>query len=214
MAHNTSSRLIININDLLSVHRVEKQRVEFKESWNSAHTSWQVLRSICAFANDFLNDDGGYIILGVRDAPSKDGKAQVEGVPAGELDKIQKQITKMCQQGCIKPAYNPIISPEVYENKHVLVIWATASDNGPHQCRKSANGEFGYFIRKGPQTMTASPEEKTLLLQLHNKIPFDDRMAVDLGKNRLYSKACVTGVLDVLFSGRIETFSHHSFSVH
>lgn len=179
--HWPSSRLIINIKDLLNVHRVEKQRVEFKSSWNTGGTSWQVLHTICAFGNDFLNDDGGYIIIGVEDKPSKDGEVQVCGVPEGDLDKIQKQIMGKCK-GNIKPVYLPILSPEVYDGKHVLVIWATASENGPHECRMSDKGDFQYYIRSGPKTMKASREEKTQLLLQHTKMPFDDRSARDLGK--------------------------------
>lgn len=179
--HWPSSRLIINIKDLLNVHRVEKQRVEFKSSWNTGGTSWQVLHTICAFGNDFLNDDGGYIIIGVEDKPSKDGQVQVCGVQEGDLDKIQKQIIGQCK-GHIKPVYLPILSPEVYDGKHVLVIWATASENGPHECRMSDKGDFQYYIRRGPQTMKASREEITQLLLQHTKMPFDDRSARDLGK--------------------------------
>ena len=75
-----SSRLVIKIDDLLKVHRVEKQRIEFKASWNTGGTSWQILHSITAFGNDFLNDNGGYIVIGVEDGPSDDGHVQVCGV--------------------------------------------------------------------------------------------------------------------------------------
>lgn len=180
-SHWPSSRLIINIKDLLNVHRVEKQTVEFKSSWNKGGTSWQVLHSICAFGNDFLNDDGGYIIIGVEDKPSEDGQVRVCGVPAEKLDKIQKEIIDRCK-GNITPCYIPILSPEVYDGKHVLVIWATTSENGPHECRMSANGEFQYYIRCGPQTIKASREDVTRLHLQHNKMPFDDRNARDLGK--------------------------------
>ena len=182
MAHGASSKLIPNIRDLLHLHRVEKQRVEFKSSWNTGPTSWQVLHTICAFANDFLNDDGGYIILGVNDKPSEDGKAQVCGVSAADLDKIQKQITKFCK-GHIRPDYQPTFSPEVYEEKHVFVIWATPSENGPHQFRESAKGDFHYYIRRGPETQKASAKEVQQLLMHHSNLPFDDRMAIDLGKD-------------------------------
>lgn len=178
--HWHSSRLIINIKDLLSVQRVEKQRVEFKRSWNLGGTSWQVLHSICAFGNDFLNDDGGYIIIGVENEPSKDGQVQVCGVPEKDLEKLQKEINGQCK-GNIRPEYRPVLSPEIYDGKHVLVIWATTSENGPHQCRTSANGEFEYYIRNGPETKVASREERTQLLDQHTKIPFDDRRARDLG---------------------------------
>lgn len=116
-----SSRLVIKIDDLLKVHRVEKQRIEFKASWNAGGTSWQILHSITAFGNDFLNDNGGYIVIGVEDGPSDDGQVQVCGVPQRDLDKIQKQIQARCK-GNIRPPYFPILSPEIYNEKHVLVI--------------------------------------------------------------------------------------------
>lgn len=184
--HQPSSRLIINIKDLLNVNRVEKQRIEFKRSWNTGGTLWQVLHTISAFGNDYLNDDGGYIIIGVEDEPSEDGKVQVCGVPEKDLDKIQKEIIGQCKGGTIKPMYVPILSPEIYDGKHVLVIWAPASENGPHECRASAKGEFQFYIRIGPQTIKASRDNQVPQLQLqHTKIPFDDRSARDLGKKLL-----------------------------
>ena len=150
-----SSRLVIKIDDLLKVHRVEKQRIEFKASWNTGGTSWQILHSITAFGNDFLNDNGGYIVIGVEDGPSDDGQVQVCGVPQQDLDKIQKQIQALCK-GNIRPLYFPILSPEIYNEKHVLVIWATASDSGPHECRESSKGDFSFTY-----------EEDRKLLRLH-----------------------------------------------
>ena len=55
--------LPININELLNGKTVEWERIEFREGWNPERT----LRTICAFANDFNNWGGGYIILGVND---------------------------------------------------------------------------------------------------------------------------------------------------
>lgn len=182
MAHGNSSKLVINIEELLAVHKAEKQRFEFKRSWNTGPTSSQVLKTICAFANDLLNDDGGYIIIGVDDKHTEDGNLQVHGVPGGELDKIQKQIVGLCK-GFIKPEYQPRLSPEFYGGRHLLVIWAIASENGPHQCRESANGGLKYYIRRGSQTITASQVEISQLEQQHSRIPFDDRMAVDPGKD-------------------------------
>lgn len=179
--HQPSSRLIINIKDLLNVHRVEKQRVEFKRSWNKGGTLWQVLHTITAFGNDYMNDNGGYIIIGVDDKPSEDGQVQVCGVPQRDIEKIQNEITGQCK-GNIKPMYKPTLSPELYDGKHVLVIWATASENGPHECRKSDKGEFQHYIRIGPQTMKASQEEIKQLQLQHTNIPFDDRSARDFGK--------------------------------
>ena len=72
MARNASS-LLINVNDLLYLQGVEKQRVEFKRAWHGKReggTYWQVVHTICAYANDFFNDNGGYIIIGVDEKES------------------------------------------------------------------------------------------------------------------------------------------------
>jgi len=47
--------LPINISDLLNNSIVESDRIEFKADWNPE----PVLRTICAFANDFHNFGGG-----------------------------------------------------------------------------------------------------------------------------------------------------------
>ena len=183
MAKELSSRLVVNIEDLLKVQRVEKQRVEFKALWDK-DDPWEILHSITAFGNDFLNDNGGYIVIGVKDEPSRDGQVQVCGVPLSELDSLQKQITGLCR-GNIRPEYYPILSPEIYNEKHVLVIWAAASENGPHECREWHKGEFQCYIRKDAQTIKASQDEIKQLLQDHEKEPFDDRIARHPGKKSI-----------------------------
>ena len=189
---NTSS-LTINIEDLLNVQGVEKQRVEFKKAWKGSKqgrgpgTYWQVLHTICAFANDFYNDNGGYIIIGVEEEDdASEKKRQVKlppcGIPGAQLDRVQKEIMGACQTH-IKPNISPILSPEVVQEQHVLVIWTTASDHGPHQCRETDKGPSHFYIRKGTATKKAITEEVTQLLQQSNKIPFDDRMARDNGEH-------------------------------
>ena len=59
--------LPINIHELFRGKSVEWERLEFKEGWNPLST----LHTICAFANDFHNLGGGYIVIGVEE---KDGR--------------------------------------------------------------------------------------------------------------------------------------------
>ena len=146
---------------------------------------------ICAFATDFFNDNGGYIIIGVEEKENWENDASNRqiilpplGVPARDLDRIQKEIMGACRAN-IKPEYLPRLSPEVIKGEggrtHVLVIWAMASDKRPHTCRESEKGENRYYIREATETRTASPDEERRLLHMHSKIPFDDRRAFDLG---------------------------------
>ena len=59
------SGLPVGLDDLIHARSVEDNRREFKAAWNAA-TQAAVVRTICAFANDLLNLNGGYVILGVE----------------------------------------------------------------------------------------------------------------------------------------------------
>ena len=52
----------INLEDLLHKRKIESNRIEFKKGWNPD----KIYRTICAFANDFDNIGGGYIVIGVE----------------------------------------------------------------------------------------------------------------------------------------------------
>ena len=62
----TVGHLPINLDDLLSHATVESDRIEYKAGWNPD----PIIRTLCAFANDFENLGGGYIIVGLE---AKDG---------------------------------------------------------------------------------------------------------------------------------------------
>ena len=107
--------LLIHIEDLLSGKIVEGTRMELKKSWNPE----VILRTVCAFANDFENEGSGYIVVGVED---NDGKPvrPVFGFDPNDLEKVEKELLNYCNQ--IQPSYFPRISLEEIDNKNVLVI--------------------------------------------------------------------------------------------
>ena len=81
----TASKLPINLEDLLRQRSVEGDRIEYKAGWNPD----PIIRTLCAFANDFENLGGGYIVIG-QDC-DKDGQPIFPpvGVAENQLDKIQ-----------------------------------------------------------------------------------------------------------------------------
>ena len=170
-----SSILPINIENLLRNQGVESARVEFKASWDKAVTGYQVLKTLCAFANDFQNLNGGYIVIGVEE---EGGRAVFppKGVAPEEIDDIQIWIRDQCNR--IDPVYQPVFSPEVVDDRHLLVIWAPGSDNRPHQAPEGEKGPKKYFIRIGSETIDAAARGLLpQLLQMTARIPFDDRRA-------------------------------------
>lgn len=174
-----ASILPINLEDLLHHRVVESPRVEFKGSWDDKYTGAQVIRSICAFANDFQNLNGGYIVIGVAE---QDGVAVLppQGLTPAEVEEAQQWIRGRCNT--IDPIYQPILSPEVISERHILVVWAPGSQVRPHQAPESSERGAArkYFIRLGSSTVDADTkaELKTQLIQLTARVPFDDRRAL------------------------------------
>ncbi len=52
-----SSKLPINLEDLLRQRKVEGDRIEYKKGWNPD----PIMRTLCAFANDFENLGGDFL---------------------------------------------------------------------------------------------------------------------------------------------------------
>ncbi|MEX8496313.1 helix-turn-helix domain-containing protein [Leptothrix ochracea] len=174
-----SSILPIHLDSLLRLQGVESPRVEFKASWDEKTTGAQVIRTICAFANDFQNLNGGYIVIGV--AQSNDvAVLPPKGLTAEEVESAQKWLRGHCN--VIDPVYQPVLSPEVYDGQRILVIWAPGSQARPHQAPESAEKGAArkFYIRLGSETtdVERQPELKTQLMQLTARVPFDDRRAL------------------------------------
>jgi ATP-dependent DNA helicase RecG len=140
---------------ILSLFRgkaVEWERLEFKAGWNPL----EVLHTLCAFANDFHNLGGGYVVVGVA---QKDGQPVLPpvGLGASRLDAIQREILNLGHSAML-PSYHPIVVPEVVDGKHILVLWAPGGQARPYKAKLGLGKgckDWGYFIRKGSSTVRA-----------------------------------------------------------
>lgn len=172
-----STILPINMDDLLHCRGVESERVEFKASWDERTTGPQVLRTICAFANDYHNLNGGYVVVGVAE---EEGRAVLPplGLSADEVEAAQKWIRGNCNR--LDPPYPPILSPEMIDDRLVLVVWAPASEMRPHRA-PSPDGPGRYWVRLGAETVDAERRGDLLrgLIQQTARVPWDDRRAAD-----------------------------------
>ncbi len=50
------------------------------------------MRSVCAFANDFVNEGSGYIVIGVEEKDGKPIRPEL-GFNPDELEKVEKEIS-------------------------------------------------------------------------------------------------------------------------
>ena len=197
-----SAILPINLDALLHCRGVESERVEFKASWDPDTTGVQVLRTICAFANDYHNLNGGYIVIGIGESG---GRAVLPpaGLSAEKVEAAQKWIRGNCNR--LDPAYPPILSPETVGDRLVLVVWAPASEMRPHRAPAEDGGRGRFWVRLGAETVDAEQRGDMLrgLIQQTARVPWDDRRASDArvedlreAKVREYLRDVSSGLLD------------------
>lgn len=168
----------LQLEALLSGRVVEQNRVEYKEGWNPN----DVIHTICAFANDLHNMNGGYIVIGVQ---AKDGIPNLDskGLPQEKLDLIQQEIFQYCNQ--IVPRYIPRIEVVNYKRTSAcfIYLWCPAGDSGPYQAPKEVysnnkilDKRLFYWIRPSALTTAARRDEIAELFDKFNSVPFDDRI--------------------------------------
>lgn len=166
--------LPININELLHGNTVEWDRIELKKGWNPE----DVIHTLCAYANDINNWDGGYIIIGVEEENGK-AKFPPSGLQVQELDAIQKKLIELSHK--LAPVYIPVFQPHLINGKHILVVFAPAGDNRPYKAPISLSEkrtERAMFIKRGSKTVKVKDgsDDERRLFELTARIPFDDRI--------------------------------------
>ena len=156
----------INIEDLLNKRKIESNRIEFKKGWNPD----KIYRTICAFANDFDNIGGGYIVVGIEeDERTGIAKRPVTGLPIEELDGIQKDMIGYNNK--IEPYYMPRIDVQEVDGKSVLVIWVPAGVNRPYNVRERVTAKQSpskWYVRSGTSTIEAKGEVLDELREMAN----------------------------------------------
>ena len=163
--------LPISIENLVHGKAVEWERLEFKRGWNPE----EIVHTICAFANDFNNWGGGYIVIGIEEIKGRP-KLPPKGLDPNDLDQIQGQVLRLAYQ--LLPNYFPLMQPYLLQGQHILVLWCPAGDNRPYTA-PSTQGEKAQrhaYIRYGSRSIIAKDDNLRRLNELAARIPFDDRI--------------------------------------
>ena len=167
-----TGQLPINVNHLLRQRTIEGERIEYKAGWNPQ----RVLHTICAFANDFHNLGGGYVVLGVEE---RDGRPVLppKGLSPDSIDAIQKELLNL-GNSAIQPYYHPLTGTYEIDGRPILVLWAPGGETRPYKAKvnlSKGRPEWAYFIRRHTSTVRARGRDERELLSLAATVPFDDR---------------------------------------
>ena len=164
--------LEISVEDLLNKRKIESDRIEFKAGWNPD----DIYHSVCAFANDYNNDGGGYIVVGVEE---KNGVAvrPVKGISEYMLDEIQKEM--LSYNNMISPPYFPKAIPLEVDGKWILVIVVRTGQQRPYKSPEHVTGKkdkkYNYYIRYLTSSVKANAEQERELINMSDQTPYDCR---------------------------------------
>lgn len=168
--------LPINNDDLIQQRKVERTRIEYKADWNPE----PIVHTITAFANDFDNMGGGYILIGIEDENGRP-RLPLKGINFDDIDAIRQDILNKCN--LIEPRCMPVIEPYTVDGAEILVLWIPGGEERPYKCPEKIHTKKGeeksnkaYYIRKGARTLKANAREEQELISMARDIPFDDRI--------------------------------------
>ena len=169
-------RLPTNIEELLSGNAIESNRLEYKQGWNPD----AIYRSICAFANDFDETGGGYIVIGVQEV---NGRAvrPVLGVNPDQIESIEKEMVGY--NNLIRPYYQPRLYIEEVDGKSIIIIKVLPGERRPYKVPDQITGKqktYNYYIRYNSSSIIPKDEYERELINLANRVPYDDRGNADI----------------------------------
>ena len=164
-------RLPVNIEELLSGRAVEGNRIEYKTGWNPD----AIYRTICAFANDFDETGGGYIVVGVEE---EKGRAirPVIGINPDQIEPIEKEMVGF--NNLIRPYYQPRLYIEEVDGKTILILKVSPGERRPYKVPDQITAKqktYNYYIRYNSSSIVPKDEYERELINLANRMPFDDR---------------------------------------
>lgn len=166
---------------LLKERRVEGSRLEYKGVWDEG-TKPAIIHTICAFANDLDDQNGGYIILGV-DAPQGVPVLPARGIPPERIEQIQRELAGQVAS-FIKPEYRPRLNSDILDGQHVLIVHCPAGDNRPYlapeQVGKGTAATALPWVRSNHETKKAIGELRRQLDEVCRRTPFDAQPCRDL----------------------------------
>ena len=157
-------------NDILRNRTAECSYIEYKASEQQLDT---LLKTICAYGNNYYNNDIQYIFIGVEEENSEDNKAipiiPIKGISEGRLEKSKNTINSL------RPFLYPHVTFEIISNEldgvSYLLIVVLRQTGGPFMVTEKAEKEKkirlkpGRYVRIEADTQLARVDEEYDLLR-------------------------------------------------
>lgn len=139
--------------DLKTLSVRESEQIEWKE--NVADTD-DVVETLSAFANDWANLGGGYVICGAKEEKDEHGfpRLVVTGLTANRLKEVEGRVLTACRDR-VSPSIAPLVEELPTDNPdRRILIFIMAATRAAHLFRRGT-GAGKHYVRISRQTREA-----------------------------------------------------------
>ncbi len=170
--------------DLKELSIRESEQVEWKE--NVADTD-DVVQALSAFANDWGNLGGGYVVCGAAEARDEHGFPYIKtvGLTAARLKEVEGEVLTGCRER-VSPAIVPLVQELPADSPdHRILVFVMPATRHPHLFRR--RDEAGpYYVRISRNTMEArNGVLRELLVRKGDAEPWDHEPCKTATRNDL-----------------------------
>ncbi len=167
----------MNAINLAELAQRESERVEWKE--NVADIT-DLVKTIVAFANDYSNLGGGYVVCGAKEGKDPYGFQQIayQGLSANRIREITGKVLSDCREKAdpeIVPRVDEIPVPDDASTR--ILVFVINATNYAHSYRANQKDASTYYIRSGSNTIEArNGLLQELLIRKRQLEPWDRRL--------------------------------------
>lgn len=175
----------INVSiDLSNLLIRESEQVEWKESVADPD---DVVATLSAFANDWSNLGGGYVVCGAKETKDAHGfpAVEVSGLSANRLKEIEGRVLAGCRDR-VSPSIAPLVQEiSTSDPAHRILVFIMAATSKAHIFRRG-NESSKYYVRISRETREARNGILRELLVRKNEVePWDRRVCLSATTNDL-----------------------------
>ena len=186
--------------DILLNGSVEGSSIEYKKSLNFKD---KILKTICAFANNYMNDEICFLFVGVEEIDDKSTgdrgipRRPISGIPNSQIETTENEIKSILSN--ITPKVKYELFSDTLDNTNYVAVAVEPNHDGPFETtdkgRVTCGLKPGRYVRTERETRLATRNDEKALLnkftdysftsELNDKATLQD-LNIDYIKDYLY----------------------------
>lgn len=132
----------IMAHELLDKRNIENDYIEYKKS--DAFKD-KILKTVCAFANNYMNREIGLLFIGVEEVDDKESGAKavpvrpISGIDVDKIESVENRLKKLISNIHPKPSYHLI--SDIIDEKYYIILAVEPGSNGPYITSEKAEND-------------------------------------------------------------------------